>query len=232
MKDFKLSVGSIHQPQYLPWFFYFQKILESDFFVFLDNAQFQKNGIQNRNKIKNKDGELWLTVPVKRSLDTKINEVEIENTKNWKKKHLKTIEESYSKSKFYNYYKKEFEEIYGSNFSRLSSFNIELIKFFLKKMNINTKIILGSEMSVTGNKSQLLLQICQRLQSKTYLSGYGGKDYLDENLFQDKKIKIKYIQYKEIIDYEQPYQKLGHIKNLSILDFLFNVGDNWKDYLR
>ena len=111
MKDFKLSVVSIHQPQYLPWFFYFQKILESDFFVFLDNAQFQKNGIQNRNKIKNKDGELWLTVPVKRSLDTKINEVEIDNTKNWKKKHLKTIEESYSKSKFYNYYKKEFEEL-------------------------------------------------------------------------------------------------------------------------
>lgn len=227
-----MTIVSIHQPQYLPWFFYFQKILESDFFVFLDNIQFQKNGIQNRNQIKNKDGALWLTIPVKRSLNSKINEVEIDNIKNWKKKHLKTIEESYSKSKFYSYYKEEFEDLYSSDFKNLCSFNIELIKFFLKKMDINTKIFLASEMNVTASKSELLLQICKKLKSDIYLSGPGGKGYLDENLFKNNKVEIQYIKYKNIINYEQPFQKLGHIKNLSILDFIFNVGKNWKNYVK
>ena len=55
---------SIHQPQYLPWFPYIQKIISSDLFIFLDSVDFQKNGLQNRNKILTSNGPAWLTVPV------------------------------------------------------------------------------------------------------------------------------------------------------------------------
>ena len=77
---------SIHQPQYLPWLSYFLKIEKSDNFVFLDNVNFQKNGLQNRNKIKNSNGEFWLTVPILHNTGQKIIDVKINNKINWKKK--------------------------------------------------------------------------------------------------------------------------------------------------
>ena len=50
---------SAHQPAYLPWLGYFDKIAQSDIFVYLDTVQFEKNSFINRNKIKtpqNNDG--------------------------------------------------------------------------------------------------------------------------------------------------------------------------------
>ena len=82
---------SIHQPQYLPWDNFFKKIKKSDCFIFLDNVEFQKNGLQNRNQIKTSNGPIWLTVPIKQKHGQKISDVEIDNSKDWKKKHWKTI---------------------------------------------------------------------------------------------------------------------------------------------
>ena len=55
---------SVHQPQYIPWLGYFDKIEKSDLFVFLDEVQYKTREFQNRNKICTKDGWMWLTVPV------------------------------------------------------------------------------------------------------------------------------------------------------------------------
>ena len=65
---------AVHQPQYLPWLPYFLKIENADLFIFLDTVAFQKNGIQNRNKIKTAQGGQWLTVPVRQNLGQKIEE--------------------------------------------------------------------------------------------------------------------------------------------------------------
>ena len=73
---------SIHQPQYLPWLPYFSKIARSDVFVFLDNVQYQKNGIQNRNELKNSNGRFWLTVPISAKFGEKICDVNI-NHNHW-----------------------------------------------------------------------------------------------------------------------------------------------------
>jgi len=56
---------SVHQPQYIPWLGYFDKIDKSDCFVFLDQVQYKPREYQNRNRIRTKDGWLWLAVPVK-----------------------------------------------------------------------------------------------------------------------------------------------------------------------
>ena len=57
-------IVSVHQPQYIPWIGYFHKIRSSDLFVLLDNVQYKKREFQNRNKIRTKEGSIWLTVPV------------------------------------------------------------------------------------------------------------------------------------------------------------------------
>ena len=57
-------IVAIHQPQYLPWLGYFDKMLKADVFCYLDNVQYKKNEWQNRNRIKTAMGWQWLTVPV------------------------------------------------------------------------------------------------------------------------------------------------------------------------
>ena len=72
-------IVSVHQPQYIPWLGYFDKIDRSDLFVFLDTVQYKKNEFQNRNRIKNNQGWQWLTVPVGYRFPQKIDEVLINN---------------------------------------------------------------------------------------------------------------------------------------------------------
>ena len=82
---------------------YFDKLIRSDVFVFLDTVQFEKNSFINRNQILSKQGPVWLTIPVKTKghLTSSLQETEIDNTQHWQKKHLKSIELTYKKASFF-----------------------------------------------------------------------------------------------------------------------------------
>ncbi|MFQ5915470.1 MAG: WbqC family protein, partial [Nitrospinota bacterium] len=80
-------IVAIHQPNYFPWLGYFYKIAMADVFVFLDDAQFSKNSLINRNRIAGSNGVQWLTVPVHHRIRQAINETRF-GYPNWGKKHL------------------------------------------------------------------------------------------------------------------------------------------------
>jgi len=82
-------ICSIHQPNYIPYLWLFDKINKSDIFVFYDIAQYTKWDYHNRNKIKWPNGEVLLTIPVWVSLWDTINEVKL--NKKALQKHIKTI---------------------------------------------------------------------------------------------------------------------------------------------
>ena len=92
---------AIHQLHYLPWLRYFHKIASADVFVVLDNIQFNKNGWQNRNKIKTDQGSLILTVPVIQKMAQLLSEVEIDNKQPWRRKHWGAICSHYRKAPFF-----------------------------------------------------------------------------------------------------------------------------------
>ena len=128
---------SIHQPQYLPWIPYFKKILSSENFIFLDNVQYQKNGLINRNQIVNNNGKFWLTIPLIKPLKQKICDIKIDYDNNWIEKHIKSIEENYSKSVNFIFFEKYIKPIYFKKYEYLADFNIEIIitiiRYFFKK---------------------------------------------------------------------------------------------------
>ena len=210
---------SIHQSQYLPWPPYFKKIAQSDVFVVLDDVQFQKNGVQNRNKLRNQQQDYWLTIPVKGGLKDTINKKEIADSR-WKKKHHLSIKQSYSKSRYWESYNHEIEEIFLNDRKYLHEINNDFLKFFLKTFEIETNIFLSSEINVKGSKSDLVLNICKYFGAKKYLSGIGSKDYLDIKSFEKDKIEIEFLDFKSP-KYEQ-YQG-DFISDLSMLDMLMNV---------
>jgi hypothetical protein len=95
---------SAHQPAYLPWLGYFDKIARADVFVYLDTVQFEKNSFINRNRIKTPQGAQWLTIPVKMKdhLSATLRDTEIECVQPWGSKHLKTIRMNYSRAEFFD----------------------------------------------------------------------------------------------------------------------------------
>ena len=218
---------SLHQPQYLPYLGYFDKIAKSDCFVFLDCVQYKKREFQNRNKIRTKDGWIWLTVPVisKNKSSQQINEVLINNSVSWQKKHLKSIICYYRNAKYFNEYIGFFEEIYNKKFERLIDINLTIIYYLLEQFSIKTKIFFESSLSISTKKTQRIIDICKKLNADTYLSGIGGKDYLDEELFKKENIKLIYQDFKHPV-YRQCYEPF--IPYMSAIDFLFNCGKEFK----
>jgi hypothetical protein len=223
-------IASIHQPNFLPWQGYFYKIANSDIFVLFDTVQYTKNGYQNRNLIKTPQGALWLTVPVlgKGKFGQATNEVSVNNNLEWGPKIWKTIHQNYRKAKYFNLYSDYFEEIFSKEWELLNDLNTTLLIKIIDWLEISTPIKRASEMNVAGKSSELLVNICKELNADIYLSGFGGEKYMENEIFEDNKIKIKTYDYA-VIEYPQLYGDF--ISNLSIIDLLFNCGPESLGYL-
>lgn len=214
---------SVHQPQYLPWLGYFEKIAKSDNFVFLDNVQYKEREFQNRNKIRTKDGSSWLTVPVisKGEGRQNIRDVKIDNELAWQRKHLASLRSSYGRAAFFNDYYPFFEEVLGKQWTYLKDLNIEIIRFILKELSIDTPISFESDLKITTMSTQRIIDICQKLKADTYFSGSGGRAYLDQGLFAQEKIKLIYQEFLHP-QYKQCYEPFAPF--MSVIDLLFNHG--------
>jgi hypothetical protein len=218
-----MTIISIHQPVYLPWLGFLDKIISSDKFVFLDDVQYEKNGFQNRNKIRTHEGNMWLTVPVKTKSTTMLKNVEIDYSFDWIKKHTKSIILNYSKTSFFDNYWPELEKIYNKKHHYLFDLNMDIIKFLINKLNLKTSFIFSSELKISEKGSDRILKICKELNADTYISGIGGKAYLNEENFIKNKINIKFQNFTHPI-YEQIFKPFN--LNMSAIDLLFNEGDD------
>lgn len=219
-----MKTVAIHQPQYIPWVPYFDKILRSDVFVFLDNVQFQNNGLQNRNMIKGPQGAQWLTLPVKHSFGQLISETKIDGDKA-RQKHLKTMEMNYKKAPYYEEIFDIISKALNNANDNLSDINCNLVEKILDYLDYRGETHRNSELGVEGKGSELILNICKKTGADIYLSGQGGKNYLDMGAFEKSGIKLEFQTYANR-EYGQCFPKAGFCPNLSIVDLLFNEGKN------
>lgn len=222
---------SIHQPHYLPWLPYFLKIDESDLFILLDSVSFQKNGLQNRNQIKTAQGASWLTVPVRQRLGQAILDVEIDNRTDWRRKHWQTIRQCYSKALAFKEYGEQLQAVYAREWNGLSELNSELTGLMLGWMGIRTPIRKSSDMKATGVASDLILNLCVEAGATAYVSGSGGKSYLEPEAFEKAGIEIIYRAPMLPEPYPQLFPQAGFINDLSALDVVLNCGAAWRTYL-
>ncbi len=215
-------IVSIHQPQYLPWLGYFDKIVRSDAFVFLDNVQFKKNEWQNRNKIKTSDGWQWLSVPVIHRFTQKISEVEINNTVQWSRKHLNALVTHYSRAPFFKDYIDFFERTYAQEWKYLADINVHMVKYLAEALGLTKKkLVLASELETREGSTERLIDICQKMGGDVYLSGKDGAKYMDVELFKQEGIQVVFQNYVHP-RYDQLYGDFEPF--LSVIDLLFNCG--------
>ena len=220
-------IVSIHQPNYLPWLGYFDKIKRSDYFVVFDNVQFPrgKNHFGHRNHIKTNTGSKWLTVSVKDKSSLKpFNIIEVNDT--WQEEHIRLIEAFYRKAPHFNEYYPSIKELILADYKSLSDLNLALIKYFLEVLEIETKVLLSSEIcpeELVG--LERILYIIDELQATEYISGTGpgSMRYIDEEAFFNRGVKLTWQHYKHP-EYSQQYGEF--IPYMSIIDLLFNEGPN------
>jgi len=222
---------TIHQPQYLPWLLYFDKIDRADTFVYLDDVQYQKDGFQNRNQIKSSQGKQWLTVPVIHDFGQKISEVEINNREHWRDKHWKSLKYKYSKAEYFDQISEKLNPIYNSSWEKLVKLNIETTNLLIDLLNIEVDLLRSSNLEVNGRGSEKVLNICKSLEADTYISGQGGKDYLSLGNFGSAGINVVFQEYN-YPEYTQLYMSQGFIPELSVVDLLFNCGPDSLEILR
>jgi hypothetical protein len=190
---------SIHQPAYLPWLGYLEKIKNSDVFIYLDTVQFSKNSFDNRNRIPDENGDdKWLTIPIKHS--GKFGQTYTEcapDHYNWVVSHLDIIRQRYGKEKYFNDYFPIIKEIYkdAGNRTNLAEINFVMLIEFVKLFNIKTEIIRSSALNINSKGSSLVLDICNKFNATEYYSGIMGRDYLDFEEFKKANIKVDIQEY-------------------------------------
>jgi hypothetical protein len=219
----------IHQPNFLPWIGFFNKIVMADIFILLDDVQFPKGGGSgnwtNRHLIIYNGKERWATVPVSRNFSglKNINEIRFAQGNNWKRSYLELINNSYSKAKYFpeifNFL--EFSLAHETEF--LSELNIHLIHSVLQVLQISNKtLIKSSDLGKKGKSNDLLCSLVQTVGSDSYLCGGGASGYLNADVFEERKIKIIYQNYRPI-EYPQLYGS-KFVGGLSIVDAMMNCG--------
>lgn len=219
------------QPAYLPWMGFFDQLVRSSVFVYYDDVQYDKHGWRNRNRIKAANGEPhWLTIPVRRSgLDWPlIKDVEIDKTNAWSKKHVGTIRQFYKKAPFLKTYIDELEELLMRPWVRLVDLDIATVELLRKWFNIERPIHRSSELGITGDKSERLLNICKHFDAKRYVSGDAAKDYLNVELFRSHGVDVEWQSYTHPV---YPQLHGDFTPYLSALDLVLNCGPESATYL-
>ena len=217
-----MTVVAIHQPQYLPWLGYFDKVDSCDVFCLLDTVQYKKNEFQNRNRIKTADGWQWLTVPVTYHFPQRINEVGVNQTVDWQRKHLEALKTNYSKAPFFDTYYASFQAFYQKSYEMVVEVNVASIELLMELLGLKGKLVLGSSLPVeTEDPTLRLVEICKILGGEFYLSGIDGAKYMDVDMFQDHRVEVIFQNFKHP-QYPQCYGPFE--PNMSVVDLLFNCG--------
>lgn len=221
----------VMQPTYLPWLGYFDLMDQCSVFVFLDNVLFSKQSWQQRNRVKTSRGLEWLTVPVRNQGRQYISDVEVIRSPAFPKDHIRSIEFNYARSRHFATFFPALRDLLSAPEKSLCRLNIELISWMAKILGIKTSLVLASESGVTGERSDLLVDLCKQVHAGTYLSTFGSLAYLSQEygIFNEHGVKLL-IHHYEHPEYTQLFKPF--IPYASVIDLLFNEGERSLEIIR
>lgn len=214
----------ISQPMLFPWVGLFEQIRLADIYVHYDDVQYSKGGFTNRVQIWNGTGVSWMTVPVLNSrLGLNIDEVEIDTTKNWKRKHIELLRQSYSKAPYQADMLEIVERVYGEEHKSIADLSMASIEAVCSYFGLaDTKSFQSSsQLNIQGSSSRRVFDIVKYMGGTRYITGHGASHYLDHDMFEKASIDVEYMNYEK-----REYPQLGEqfTPYISILDLVANCG--------
>jgi hypothetical protein len=223
-------IVSAARPYFCPYPGYFAKILACDIFVILDEVQFPQGSTWiTRNRFKNDQGTLWMSIPVKKKglgLQ-KISDVKICHEGRWRKKHLASLRQAYLHAPYRDEYMGIFEDVLSCDHESILEVNMEFIAYVLGELGCTTRIIRMSDLGIQEKGTRLIVDICRALKATHYLVQESSRKWLDSILFERSGIEVEFYKLPT-----QIYPQLwgSFVPNLSIFDLLFTCGPKTKSY--
>lgn len=223
----------IHQPDFMPYLGFFDRLLQADIYVVFDNVQYVRGSraLTSRDKIKTQNGEKWISVGIQKPpFGSMISEVLLRQDMEWRKDHVNIIRENYRKSAYYDEIMPYIEELYLYQCKRMMDFNMKSIEMLMALFDISIEMVMASSLQAKGKSNELIIDILKKLDCYRYLSGVGAKDYYVPELYEKAGIQVVWQDFRHPV-YPQQYE--GFIPYLSSIDMLFNCGiENSRKILR
>lgn len=221
------KVVAIHQPNFFPWLGYFDKIIRSDIFIFLDDVQFQKTGGTWTNRVKllvGGEGK-WVTAAIDRNYHgtRTIAQMKYVSTDNWRVKALKTIQLNYQKHPFYRETIEVIEPLLIDGEEGVATYNVNAILSIARLLDIDvSKIRRSSELRCDGASNDLLCALTSTVGGDTYMCGGGADGYQDEHVFSAAGIRL--IRQDFVHPVYPQHRRNDFVPGLSVIDAAMNLG--------
>jgi hypothetical protein len=222
-----MSVVAIHQPNFFPWLGYFDKIVRSDRFVFLDDVQIQKTGggWANRVKILIAGVPKWVTAPIDRNYHggRKISETRFASNTSWRTSIFRTIQVHYKNAPYYGYGCELIESLLMNPEENLAAYNTSVILSIADELGISrSKFRWSSRLDHSGQSNELLVSIVKNVGGNAYMCGGGADGYQDQSFFDAASIHLINQNYKTA--YYPQFGGSEFVPGLSIIDAFMNLG--------
>ena len=185
---------------------YYAKFVQGDRIFIEQNENYTKQSYRNRSMIVSANGPIPLSIPVVHSSSEKIltKDIRIADHGNWQHMHWNAIVSAYNSTPFFEYYQDDFYTFYHKKYSLLFDFNEELRILILGLLNIESPVIeYTSEYKTTFQDTELDMR---------------------DVIHPQKDLSIDHF-FVSIPSYQIFEQKLGFVENMSIVDLLFNMGN-------
>ena len=212
------------QPYFAPYPGFFAKAARSHVLVLMDAVQFPRGTTWlTRNRFKNDQGVLWMTIPVwKKGLGLQqIREVKICREGRWTRKHLESFKTAYAKAPFFEDHLPFLEELFGEPYENLVDLNRTIIEYLMVHLGITARILFLSDLAIDSKEPQLSVEVCKRVGGSTFLAQASAKKYLNAEPFQKEGIALEFFSARPPV-YPQLWGEFAF--NLSALDLLFMCG--------
>lgn len=223
---------AIVQSNYIPWKGYFDLINQVQEFVLYDDMQYTRRDWRNRNRIKTAHGTRWLTIPVevKGKFFQKIRDTVVSDP-NWATDHWESLVHAYGKAPGFRHYREEIERLYRTAPSRfLSEINRHFLEGLCRLMGITTPLTWSWDYQLAEDRNERLAGICTQAGADEYLSGPAAREYMDESVFTNRGVKVRWMDYSGYPEYPQPHPPFDH--GVTVLDLLFSTGPEFRRYMK
>jgi hypothetical protein len=225
-----------HQPAYLPWLGYLDKVARSDVFIVVDDVQYEAQNFQNRNRVKINNGVSWLTVPLvhgpqEERVCDKLIAPSPSPREDWRRRAWRTFQIHYGRAPHFKRYAAALEEVYLQPWRSLVDLDLHLLTLTMHWLGIARPVLCSSTMDIRGQKTDRILELCRRVRADTYLSGAGGSmGYLDVKMLEAEGIHVAWQAFRHPV-YPQLYPRLGFVPRLGAIDLILNCGPSSRDIL-
>lgn len=222
-----MTLVAVHQPNFLPWLGFFDKLVRADRFVILDSVPLQLTGGNYTNRVRMivNGAPAWITMPLRRGYlaRSRIDLADVVDEPTWRRKARSTIAQSYARAPFFELAMPIVDSILEMQTASLFEINMAGIVAVATALKLPVdKIVRSSELNVDGHSNELLANLVQAVGGNSYLAGLGAGDYQDDRVFAERNITVCYQNYLQ-----PSYPQIGvseFVPGMSAIDALMNCG--------